>query len=67
MDKIYVLTYSGKDDVFVEAYSTNDKMRKRIEELLDDASMFHERTFTNIEELADNTEERIDWYETDLK
>jgi hypothetical protein len=67
MNKIYVLTYNGRHDTFVEAFTTQGKMRKRIEELLDEASMFYERTFTNIEELADNTEDYIGCHETELQ
>jgi hypothetical protein len=66
MKKIYVLTYNGTYGTFVEAYSTTDKMRKRIEELLDEASMFYETTITNTEELADYAEDYITWHEAEL-
>jgi hypothetical protein len=67
MNKIYVLTYTGPHETFVEAFTTEGKMRKRIEEILDDCSMTYERTFSSIEELADNTEDYISCHETELQ
>lgn len=38
MNQVYVIVYNGRHDTFVEAFSTREKMKERIKEMLEEAS-----------------------------